>query len=46
MWEVKRGQEIVSLTLKMLNVTGSYLSKSGSYAVREVDGVHGEVGIS
>lgn len=36
----------MSLTLKMLNVTESYLNKSSSYAVREVDGVHEEVGIS
>lgn len=44
--EVKRVQEIISLTLKMLNVTESYLSKSGSCAVGKVDEVHEEVGIS
>lgn len=32
----------MNLTLNMLNVTENYLSKSGSYITREVDGIHDE----
>lgn len=32
----------MNLTLKMLNVTDNYLSKSTSYIIREVDRIHEE----
>lgn len=41
MEEVRREEEITSLTVKIPNMTeAGHLSKSGSYAVEEMDGVY------